>query len=44
MRRRLFLASAVSALTGCGPIGSALNSNEVVRRMLASAERLNHVS
>ncbi len=43
MRRRLFIASAASALTGCGPIGSALNSNEVVRRILASAEPLNHV-
>ncbi len=43
MRRRLFLASAASLLTGCGPIGSALNSNESVRRILASAEGLNHL-
>ena len=43
MKRRLFLASAVSALAGCGPITSALNENEGVRRMLASAEGLNHL-
>jgi DMSO/TMAO reductase YedYZ molybdopterin-dependent catalytic subunit len=42
MRRRLFLASAASALAGCGPIGSALNNNDSVRRILASAEGLNH--
>ena len=42
MRRRLFLASAASALAGCGPIGSALNNNDNVRRILASAEGLNH--
>jgi DMSO/TMAO reductase YedYZ molybdopterin-dependent catalytic subunit len=42
MKRQLFLASAVSALAGCGPIGSALNGNENVRRILASAEELNH--
>lgn len=44
MKRRLFLASAVSALAGCGPISSALNDNETVRRVLASAERLNHAA
>ncbi len=43
MKRRLFLASAVSALAGCGPITSALNENDGVRRMLASAEGLNHL-
>ncbi|HLY01944.1 MAG TPA: molybdopterin-dependent oxidoreductase [Candidatus Cybelea sp.] len=43
MRRRLFLASAASALAGCGPIGSALNGNDNVRRILASAEGLNHL-
>lgn len=44
MRRRIFLASAVSALAGCGPIGSALNNNRTVRAVLASAERLNHAA
>ena len=43
MRRRLFIASAASALAGCGPIGSALNNNDNVRRILASAEGLNHL-
>ncbi|HEY6450166.1 MAG TPA: molybdopterin-dependent oxidoreductase [Candidatus Cybelea sp.] len=43
MKRRLFLASAVSALAGCGPITSALNENDGVRRVLASAEGLNHL-
>jgi DMSO/TMAO reductase YedYZ molybdopterin-dependent catalytic subunit len=42
MKRRLFLASAVSALAGCGPISAALNQNEGVRRTLASVEGLNH--
>lgn len=44
MRRCIFLASAVSALAGCGPIGSALNNNRTVRAVLASAERLNHAA
>lgn len=44
MKRRIFLASAVSALAGCGPIGSALNDNRTVRAVLASAERLNHAA
>jgi DMSO/TMAO reductase YedYZ molybdopterin-dependent catalytic subunit len=43
MRRRLFLASAASMLAGCGPIGTALNGNDNVRRVLASAEGLNHL-
>ena len=43
MKRRLFLASATSALAGCGPIGSVLNNNGSVRRILASAEGLNHL-
>ena len=43
MKRRLFLASAAASLAGCGPIGSALNGNENVRRILASAEGLNHL-
>jgi DMSO/TMAO reductase YedYZ molybdopterin-dependent catalytic subunit len=42
LRRRLFIASAVSALAGCGPLSSRLNENEGVRRALASAEGLNH--
>ena len=43
MKRRLFIASSVSAaLAGCGPIGSALNDNETVRKVLASAEGWNH--
>lgn len=42
MKRRLFLASAASALAGCGPIGSALNGNDTVARILASAEGLDH--
>ena len=42
MKRRIFLASAASTLAGCGPIGSALNNNAAVRRVLASAEGLNH--
>ena len=42
MRRRLFIASSVSALAGCGPISSALNGNDGVRRALASVETLNH--
>jgi DMSO/TMAO reductase YedYZ molybdopterin-dependent catalytic subunit len=44
MKRKLFVASAISAaLTGCGPISSALNSSDAVRRTLASAERLDHL-
>ena len=42
MKRRLFLASSMSALAGCGPVSSALNGNEGVRRVLASVEGLNH--
>lgn len=42
MKRRIFLASAASALAGCGPIGSALNNNAAVRRVLTAAEGLNH--
>ncbi len=33
----------MSALAGCGPIGTALNGNDNVRRILASVEGLNHV-
>lgn len=42
MKRRLFLASSVSALAGCGPISAGLSGNETLRRVLASAEGLNH--
>jgi DMSO/TMAO reductase YedYZ molybdopterin-dependent catalytic subunit len=43
VRRRIFLASTASAiLTGCGPIGTALNNNASVRNVLASVEGLNH--
>ncbi len=42
MKRRIFLASAVSTLAGCGPIGSALNGNGAVRRILTVAEGVNH--
>ncbi|HEY2475181.1 MAG TPA: molybdopterin-dependent oxidoreductase [Candidatus Cybelea sp.] len=42
MKRRVFLASAASALAGCGPIGSALNNNQTVQRVLAAAESVNH--
>jgi len=43
VKRRLFIASSLTALAGCGPIGTALNNNEGVRRVLASAEGLNHL-
>jgi DMSO/TMAO reductase YedYZ molybdopterin-dependent catalytic subunit len=43
MRRRLFIATTMSAaLSGCGPISAALNNNETVRKVLGSAEPLNH--
>ncbi len=42
MKRRLFIASAVSTLAGCGPVSAALNQNQGVARVLASAEGLNH--
>jgi DMSO/TMAO reductase YedYZ molybdopterin-dependent catalytic subunit len=42
VKRRLFIASAASALAGCGPLSSGLNENGAVRRVLASAEGLNH--
>jgi DMSO/TMAO reductase YedYZ molybdopterin-dependent catalytic subunit len=44
MKRKIFIASSVSAaLTGCGPIGTALNNNNAFHAMLTSAEGLNHV-
>jgi DMSO/TMAO reductase YedYZ molybdopterin-dependent catalytic subunit len=42
MKRRLFLASAASALAGCGPISSTLSQNETWQRVLASVEPLDH--
>ncbi|MBV9232668.1 MAG: molybdopterin-dependent oxidoreductase [Candidatus Eremiobacteraeota bacterium] len=42
VKRRLFIASSLSALAGCGPISAALNDNDAVRRALASVEPLNH--
>ena len=42
MKRRLFVASALSALAGCGPIGTALNGNDGVRRVLSSVEGLDY--
>ncbi|HVN69819.1 MAG TPA: molybdopterin-dependent oxidoreductase [Candidatus Binatia bacterium] len=42
MKRRLFVASSLSALAGCGPISAALSQNRGVERALASAETLNH--
>jgi DMSO/TMAO reductase YedYZ molybdopterin-dependent catalytic subunit len=42
MKRRLFLASSVSALAGCGPLSSRLNDNDGFRRILASVEGLDH--
>ena len=43
MKRRIFLASSVAAaLGGCAPIGTALNGNSNVQRILASAESLDH--
>jgi DMSO/TMAO reductase YedYZ molybdopterin-dependent catalytic subunit len=43
VKRRIFLASTISAaFAGCSPIGTALNSNDGFRKLLASAEALNH--
>lgn len=42
MKRRLFIATGLSALAGCGPLTSALNQNDEVQRVLASVEGLNH--
>jgi DMSO/TMAO reductase YedYZ molybdopterin-dependent catalytic subunit len=43
MKRRLFLASSLSTLAGCGPISAALSQNEGIQRVLASAEPLDHL-
>jgi DMSO/TMAO reductase YedYZ molybdopterin-dependent catalytic subunit len=43
VKRKLFLATSISAaLAGCSPIGTALNNNRGFRRLLESAEGLNH--
>lgn len=43
MKRKLFVLSGITtALTACGSISGALNNNEAVRRLLASAEGANH--
>ncbi len=42
MKRRLFIASSVSALAGCGPLTSGLSQNGGFMRALASVEGLNH--
>ncbi len=43
MKRSLFIASSiVAALTGCAPIGTALNGNAGFQSVLESAEGLNH--
>ncbi len=42
MKRRLFIASSVSALAGCGPLSSGLSQNGAFMQALASAEGLNH--
>ncbi|HZV77697.1 MAG TPA: molybdopterin-dependent oxidoreductase [Candidatus Babeliales bacterium] len=42
MKRRIFLASTVSALAGCGPISAALSQNGAVQGALASVEPLDH--
>jgi DMSO/TMAO reductase YedYZ molybdopterin-dependent catalytic subunit len=42
MKRRLFIVSTLTTLAGCGPISSALNERAGVRRVLASAEVLDH--
>jgi DMSO/TMAO reductase YedYZ molybdopterin-dependent catalytic subunit len=42
MKRRLFIASGLSTLSGCGPISAALSQNEGVQRVLASVEPLDH--
>jgi DMSO/TMAO reductase YedYZ molybdopterin-dependent catalytic subunit len=42
MKRRVFIASTISTLAGCGPVSTALNQNAGFQRMLASVEGLNH--
>jgi DMSO/TMAO reductase YedYZ molybdopterin-dependent catalytic subunit len=43
MRRRLFLASSVSAaLAGCGPVSNLFNNSDGFRNLLSAAEPVNH--
>ncbi len=42
MKRRFFIASAMSALAGCGPLTCRLSQNGGFMRALASVEGLNH--
>jgi len=43
VKRKIFIATSVSAaMSGCGPIGSALNNNEAFHALLTSAEGLDH--
>jgi DMSO/TMAO reductase YedYZ molybdopterin-dependent catalytic subunit len=42
MNRKLFVASGLSTLAGCGPISAAISQNDRVQRVLASVETLNH--
>ena len=42
MKRRLFIASTVSALAGCGPLTSGLSQNDAFRKVLASVEPIDH--
>ncbi len=43
MKRQLFIATSVSAaLTGCAPIGTALNNSDAVRKVLASVESIDY--
>ena len=43
MKRRLFVATSISAaLSACGPLSGGLNNNEAFRRILESAEPVNH--
>jgi DMSO/TMAO reductase YedYZ molybdopterin-dependent catalytic subunit len=43
VKRRLFIASSLSTLAGCGPISAALSQNASVQRVLASVEPLDHL-
>jgi len=42
VKRRIFIASTISALSGCGPISASLSQNGAVQRTLASVEALDH--
>ena len=42
MKRRLFIATSLTALAGCSPIGTALNNNAGFAKFLGSAGNLDH--